>query len=97
MDSNFINNKTENRFELHIDGKIAVINYILTDEGTMCLVHTEVPESLEGKGYGKTIVEKALAYIKHHHYSLAPLCRFVSSYVTKHPEWNAILDEDYNV
>lgn len=97
MENNFINNKHENRFELHIDGQMAIINYTLTDEGTMCLLHTEVPKNLEGKGYGKLIVDKALTYIKAHHYSLAPICKFVSSYLVRHPEWNSILDEDYNM
>lgn len=97
MDSKLINNTTANRFELHVEGQLAFIQYELTGEGTMCLLHTEVPKSLEGKGYGKSIVEKTLAYIKAHHYSLAPVCRFVSSYVLRHPEWNPLLAEDYNM
>ena len=97
MDSKLINNTTASRFELHIDKQIAFIEYALTDEGTMCLLHTEVPKSLEGQGYGKSLVEKTLAYIKSHHYSLAPVCRFVSTYVIRHPEWNSLLAEDYNM
>ena len=63
----------------------------------MYLTHTEVPKALEGKGVGKSIVEKSLNYIKDHDYKLAPLCPFVAAYVKRHPEWQSILARGYNI
>ena len=88
--SNLIVNSEQRRFELHIDGNIAVIDYRLKD-GIMQLIHTEVPQALEGQGYGKAIVEKTLTYIRDQGYKLIPLCSFVAAYLQRHPEWNEIL------
>lgn len=98
MDNNeLILNTEAKRLELHVEGHIAFIEYILTNENVMYLTHTEVPEALEGRGVGSKIVEKALNYIKEHNYTLAPLCPFVAKYLTKHTEWKTILAKGYHV
>lgn len=91
------NNTERKRLELEVDGHIAYIEYILDNQGTMYLTHTEVPRALEGKGVGSRIVSLALEYLKEHGHHLAPLCPFVAKYLTKHPEWQAILAKGYNV
>ncbi|MES2780459.1 MAG: GNAT family N-acetyltransferase [Bacteroidota bacterium] len=98
MDNNeLILNTEKKRFELHVDGHIAFIEYILSKENTMYLTHTEVPKSLEGKGVGSKIVSMALNYIKDKNYTLAPLCPFVAKYLVKHPEWKVLLANGYHV
>lgn len=98
MENNeFLINKDKKRFELMVDGHIAFIEYILSNDNIMFLTHTEVPKSLGGKGVGTAIVEKALNYIKEHNYTLAPLCPFVAKYLIRHPEWQSVLAKGYNV
>ena len=97
MENGFLLNENKKRFELHVDGHIAFIEYILNNENIMFLTHTEVPKALEGKGIGKNIVEKALNYIKDHNYTLAPLCPFVAAYLKRHPEWQSLLAKGYNI
>jgi len=96
-DYKFTLNEDKKRFEMEVDGHIAFIEYILTNDKVMFLTHTEVPKSLGGKGIGSSIVEKALSYIKEHNYTLAPLCPFVAKYLVKNPEWQSILAKGYNV
>lgn len=93
----FTLNEEKKRFEMEVEGNIAFIEYILTNDKVMFLTHTEVPKSLGGKGIGSSIVEKALNYIKEHNYTLAPLCPFVAKYLVKHPEWQTLLAKGYNV
>jgi uncharacterized protein len=93
----FALNEAKKRFELEVDGHIAFIEMILTNENIMFLTHTEVPPALSGKGVGSRIVEKALQYIKEHDYTLAPLCPFVAKYLRIHPEWQTLLAKGYKV
>lgn len=96
-DHELILNEVKKRFEMEVDGHIAFIEYILTNDNVMFLTHTEVPKSLGGKGIGSMIVQKTLNYIKEHNYTLAPLCPFVAKYLVKNPEWQSILAKGYNV
>jgi uncharacterized protein len=97
IDSPLVLNEAKKRFELEVEGKTAFIEYILTNDNSMFLTHTEVPAALEGKGVGSAIVSKTLEYIKEKGYTLAPLCPFVAAYVKRHPDWKSILAKGYNV
>ena len=92
-----LKNEEKKRFELAVDGHVAFIEYILTNQNVMYLTHTEVPVALEGKGVGSSIVAKALNYIRSNGFTLAPLCPFVAAYLKRHPEWKEILAPGYHV
>ena len=82
-----VNNDTlqKKRFELHLGDQFAFIDYILNKSGVIYLTHTEVPESLEGRGMGSAIISKALDYIRAEGLKMAPLCPFVAAYLKNHP------------
>ena len=90
-DYKLIDNEEKHRYEFQIDGKIAEIDYIKSNNGEIYLVHTEVPASLGGKGVGSQLAEKALADIERQGLRLVPLCPFVAGYIYKHPEWKRIV------
>ncbi|MFD2564987.1 GNAT family N-acetyltransferase [Aquimarina rubra] len=95
-----INNtdRPKKRFELHVENEIIFIEYILTNDNSVYLTHTEVPVTMEGKGLGSTIVKKTLNYIQEKGYKMIPLCPFVAAYLKKHPEAaDGILKEGYSV
>ncbi len=89
-------NETRNRFELPIEDKIALIEYIKTAK-QIYLTHTEVPKELEGKGVGTAIVYKALEWVKNHDLALVPLCPFVASYIKKNPEYKPLVMKGINI
>ncbi len=97
LESKLVLNEDKKRFEYKVNGAIAFIEFILSNENIMFLTHTEVPVELEGKGVGSAIVSKTLEYIKEKGYTLAPLCPFVAAYVKRHPDWKTILAKGYNV
>ena len=72
-DYKLIDNEEKHRYEFQIDGKIAEIDYIKSNNGEIYLVHTEVPASLGGKGVGSQLAEKALADIERQGLRLVPL------------------------
>ncbi len=83
-----VKNKVGNqhRFELGLDGGTAYVEYILNQQGTIYLTHTEVPVALEGKGIGSTLVNKVLDHIREEGLKMAPLCPFIAVFLERHPE-----------
>lgn len=90
-------NEAESQFEIHIDGQVAFIEFVKKTK-KIWLTHTEVPKSLEGRGIGSAMVEKALQYIRDNNWVLVPSCSFVAAYVNKHAdEWHSLLSEGYQM
>ena len=94
--SALIHNVSQSQFEMHIDDQIAFVEYYL-DGNKIHLTHTEVPESLQGKGIGSQLIEQTLQYIKKNHLVLIPLCSFVANYVNNNSQWHNILSEGYQM
>ena len=74
------------RFELHVEDKIAFMDYMIVRGNVMYLTHTEVPMGLEGKGVGSAIVSKVLDHIRENDLLMAPLCPFLAAYLKRHPD-----------
>nr|WP_299343907.1 GNAT family N-acetyltransferase [Allomuricauda sp.] len=91
-----INNEDGKQFELHIDGKIAKIEYIRAKE-KIYLTHTEVPKGLEGQGIGTEMIRQALEFIKEQGLTLVPLCPFVALYLKRNPEWKSLVLKGINI
>ena len=85
-----INNTAIHNFELFIEGERAFIDYKQKDD-KLYLIHTGVPEALQGKGIAAIIVEKTFQYMESHQLKLVPLCVYVKHFLTQHPEWNKLL------
>ena len=90
---NLVHNKAKRRFEFHIEGFTPHIEY-MEREGKIYLVHTRVPEKLEGQGIASNLVKEVFRLIEKEHMTLVPVCDFVKSYLHRHPEWNHLLKEN---
>lgn len=83
-------NPARSRFEMDAGEDIAVVNYRLVP-GIITLSHTEVPEDLEGQGYGSTIVRGVLDIVRSRGLKIAPACGFVAAFIRKNPEFQDLL------
>lgn len=92
-----VNNKEKKQYELHFDGLLCKVEYIITNEGEIYLTHTEVPYQIEGQGLGSKLVEKTLEDIDKSGLRLVPLCPFVAGYIQKNPQWKRIIMKGINV
>lgn len=93
---NITNNEARHRFEAHIGGQTAVLEYTLA---TSLIVynHTEVPKTLEGQGIASQLAKTALEYAREHDLKIMPLCPYVATYIRRHPEYKALLRPGFNV
>ena len=74
------------------DGAIlAEMVYSMPSPNKMVIEHTEVDDSLAGKGVGKQLVATAVEYARTHNVKIVPLCPFAKSLFQKIPEWSDVL------
>lgn len=73
------------RFELEVDGELAVLTYE-EGEDDVALVHTVVPRALEGQGIGGRLAEEAVSWVRGRGLDVVPVCSFVQDWLERHPE-----------
>lgn len=74
------------------DGAIvAEMVYTMPAPDKMIIEHTEVDESLSGKGVGKQLVKTAVEYARTNGIQIIPLCTFAKSVFDKVEEWRDVL------
>ena len=78
-------NTAASRFELTIDGHVAELVYRL-DGDRLVLTHTGVPDELEGRGLGGTLVRAALERAARDGLVIVPQCSFARSWIERHPD-----------
>ncbi len=98
MEHQFINNTNvggaKKRFELHIDDQIAILEYFTVKGNVAYLTHTEVPPSLQGKGYASILVNEALDELNDEGTKIVPMCPYVLAFIKRHKEYgNMVLPE----
>ncbi|MFT3936124.1 MAG: GNAT family N-acetyltransferase [Chitinophagaceae bacterium] len=74
------------------DGAIlAELVYTKPSEDKMIIEHTEVDDSLGGKGVGLQLVHTAVEYARTHHLKVIPLCPFAKAIFDKKAEYRDVL------
>lgn len=82
------------RFVIAVDGAEAELIY-RTQPGRLILVHTEVPESLGGRGFGAKLVMAALARARERGETVVPWCPFARRWMHQHPDAVAGITVDW--
>ncbi len=90
MDGEVRNNREKQRYELEVDGHLALAAYRLRP-GRITFTHTEVPEAIGGRGVATRLVKAALAGARAQGLKVVPACPFVKHYIDTHPEEQDLL------
>lgn len=86
------NNEAAHRFEVEVDGQLAVSEYHRRN-GTIVFTHTEVPPQLEGQGVGNALAKAALDYARSEGLGVVARCAFIAAWIQRHPEYQDLLEK----
>ncbi|MDB5199136.1 MAG: hypothetical protein JWO92_1099 [Chitinophagaceae bacterium] len=75
---------------------IAEMDYQLPDKNTLLIVHTEVNESLGGKGVGKQLVAAAVDYARENSLVIKATCPFAKKVLDITPEFADVYNAEKN-
>jgi predicted GNAT family acetyltransferase len=84
-DPEVVNDEAAARFEIAVDGQLADLSYRRRGN-RLVLVHTGVPDALEGRGIGGKLVTAAIDYAVQHGLTVVPLCPFARGWLERHPD-----------
>jgi predicted GNAT family acetyltransferase len=93
--------------EVTITDDTAAHRYVITADGTAAgeivygfrqgrrlLLHTAVDPELEGKGIAGAAAAALLERSRQLGERVVPLCRFIATYIARHPEYDDLVDHD---
>ena len=83
-----VDNKDHNRFELAVDGELAILEYRIAD-GAIYFTHTETPWRLQGRGIAGRVVGAAAESARARGLKIVPRCSYVARWLQDHPEFQS--------
>jgi uncharacterized protein len=86
------NNEKEQRLEIREQNELAYLEYRYHKED-IALMHTFVPDPLEGKGVASSLARYALEWAREKGKRVIVYCPFVAAYLKRHPEYSDIVDK----
>jgi predicted GNAT family acetyltransferase len=89
-----INNEEQQQFEYLEGNELATLTYKFYKKD-IAFMHTNVPESLAGKGIAGALAASAFEYAKKINKQVMVYCPFVAAYLKRHPELKGQLDKQY--
>ena len=82
------------QYEMQVDGETALVQYRDKGDGRVCLIHTEVPQALEGRGIGSSLAKGVLEAVRAEGWTVVPQCTFIANYIDRHPEYQDLVASD---
>jgi predicted GNAT family acetyltransferase len=85
MDSHVVDDPSESRFEIEVDGHRGVLEYHRSGK-RLVLIHTEVPPALEGRGIAGRLVRAAVDAAEADGMTIVPRCPYARAWLERHPD-----------
>ena len=95
-DAEVVDVPEESRYELRLDGRLVGLAAYRRRDGRIAFTHTEVDESLEGRGFGSRLAAAALDDARSKGDAVVPLCPFIAYYIEQHPEYQEVVASGYH-
>ena len=85
MSDRFTDNASESRFELHVDGHLAVADYF-RQGSTLVIPHVEADMALRGTGAADRLMRQVTDAARAEGSKIKPLCGYAAVWMRRHPE-----------
>ena len=95
MTPEVVRNADESRFEASVGGKLALLTFH-ERHGVLALIHTEVPQELQGRHIGDALATAALDYARANGLTVKPYCQFVAHFIERHPRYADMVDPGFD-
>ena len=83
-----VDNVEAHRYEIAMGDAVAFLEYRRRSR-SIALIHTEVPEPLQGKGLGSLLATAAFEDARANDRLVIVICPYVTAYLTRHPEYQS--------
>lgn len=83
-------NPKESRFELDVDGQLAIADCIMQNDEWI-VTHVEVPRALRGGGVASSLAQGLIEQARAKNKRVVPVCPFMVAYFQRHPEAHDVL------
>jgi hypothetical protein len=80
-------NELMQRFELNIEGHVAVLDYVEQGENVLAFTHTFVPTELRGRNVAAILTRFALDDARRQGKKVVPQCSYVAAYLERNKEY----------
>ena len=90
-DAKVRHDEEQQRYVLEINGQLLGFAQYHEEGDRQIFTHTEIDDSLSGKGMGSMLVRESLDDARQRGKHIVPVCEFIGAYVKKHPDWNDLL------
>lgn len=87
MENEPIKNELMQRFELSIEGKMAVLEYVEQGDNVLAFTHTFVPPELRGRNVAAILTKFALDDVRRQGKKVVPQCSYVAAYLERNKEY----------
>jgi predicted GNAT family acetyltransferase len=76
----------QNKFVIALDGDPAFLEYEMGTDSTLMVMHTEVPEAHNGKGYAAQLARQVMAYAQENNLKVMPYCAYMAVFLKRNKE-----------
>jgi predicted GNAT family acetyltransferase len=91
-DAVVVDSPEASRYELRLGERvIGFVEYRLRPDGRLVLMHTEIDEECEGRGFGGRLAAGVLEDARRNGLEVTPLCPFIARYIALHPEYHDLV------
>lgn len=96
LDPEITDNAEAHRYELPVEGQIAVVTYNLSAPNLM-ITETLVPQALEGRGIASRLARHVIADARSRGLVILPVCPFFAAFFQKDPDQADVVHPTYRL
>jgi uncharacterized protein len=88
-----VDNPASHRYEAVLDERVVGISQYTLADDVITFLHTEVDQTVEGKGLGSRLAAGALDDVRRRGLKVVARCPFIAAYIKRHRDYADLLAE----